>query len=220
MAKLTFKSGKRGRPLTLDPEAALQEIYKSLPQAKQALAEFRKSTSGVRDEAILGTATSLPEFINLTLDALEFVSKDKYSYEMARQIRDTVNITKRLASKREDVSTTALEETITTEYMEGLKKAAQVASPFAKEQYRNIARKIKRMTKKERIKYYKSKQYQDVGTFGGIRYERIKYWAESSANRKMSYKEAYAYLVATRADANLDTAEEIKEAAGDELLDW
>ena len=214
MAKLTFKSGGRGRPLQLDTEVALKEIYKALPRAKQALAEFRKTTSGVRDEALLGTATTLPEWLNMALDALEQIPTERYGYKMAKDIRTALKITKRLASKRQDVSTTALEETLTTEYLEGLETAEGYSSPFAKEQLRKVANQIKGMTKKERVKFFKSRSYQDIGTFGKRQYRKIKEWAQSSAGREMSYKEAYAYLIAQRAEQGLETAQEIHDLAG------
>lgn len=214
MAKLTFKSGRRGRPLTLDTEAALKDIYKALPRAKQALAEFRRTTSGVRDEALLGTNTTLPEWLNMALDALETIPTERYGYKMAKDIRSSVKIAKRLASRREDVRTTALEETLTTEYLQGLETAEGYSSPFAKEQLRKVAKQIKAKTKAERVAFFKSKQYQDIGTFGRKQYRKIKAWAESSANREMTYKEAYAYLIANRAEQGLETAQEIHDLAG------
>lgn len=214
MAKLTFKSGRRGRPLTLDTEAALKDIYKALPRAKQELAEFRRTTSGVRDEALLGTNTTLPEWLNMALDALETIPTERYGYKMAKDIRSAVKIAKRLASRRKDVSTTALEETLTTEYLEGLETAEGYSSPFAKEQLRKVAKQIKAKTKAERVAFFKSKRYQDIGTFGRKQYRKIKAWAEASSGREMNYKEAYAYLIANRAEQGLETADEIHTLAG------
>lgn len=214
MAKLKFKSGRPGRPLTLDTEQALQDIYRALPRAKRALAEFRRTTSGVRDEALLGTQTTLPEWLNMALDALETIPTDKFNYTMAKDIRSAIKIAKRLASKREAVSTTALEEQLTTEYLEGLETAQGYSSPFAREQLKRIENQVKNMNKQERIAFFKSKRYQDIGTFGKKQYKKIKAWAEASAGREMSYKESYAYLIAQRADQGLETAEEIHTLAG------
>ena len=214
MAKLTFKSGRRGRPLTLDTEAALKDIYKALPRAKQALAEFRRTTSGVRDEALLGSQTTLPEWLNMAIDAVEYIPTANYNYSMVKDIRSAIKIAKRLASKREDISTTALEEQMTTDYLEGLETAQGYSSQFAKEQLRRISNQVKNMTKQERIAFFKSKRYQDIGTFGKKQYRKIKAWAEASSGREMSYKEAYAYLIAQRAEVGLETAEEIHTLAG------
>lgn len=214
MAKLQFKSGKRGRPLTIDPELTLNELYEALPRAKKALAEFRKTTSGIREEALLGTNTSLPGWLELSFEALESMPRNKLTYDIAKEIKQTLKVTKRLASRRQDVSTTALEEKITQDYLEDLQEYSRLTNGYAKQKIEALAERIKATPKKQRIAFYKSNKYQDIGTFGRKEYRKIKAWAESSTGRKMTYKEAYAYLITERADRGLETADDIKIMAG------
>lgn len=213
MAKLIFRTGKRGRPMELDTEKVLNDFYNYLPRAKQSLAAFRAESSGYNNPELLGTKTSLPEWLETSIDALERFATDKITAEMAKDIKQDLAITKRLASKIERVSTTALEESLTQQYLRSLETAAKYQSKFTQSQYREIKKQINEMTPKQRMQFYKSKGYQDVGSFRDLRYKRIKNWAESSTGQTLTYKESYAYLIARRMGDNMDTASEIKAAA-------
>lgn len=213
MAKLTFRTGKRGRPMELDTDKVLDAFYNYLPRAKESLADFRAESSGYASPELLGTKTSLPEWLETSIDALERFSADKITLEMAKEIKRDLNITKRLASKVERVSTTALEKTITEQYLKSLETASISQSKFARSQYSEIKKNIEQMTPQQRMQFYKSKGYQDVGSFRELRYKRIKSWAESSTGQTLTYKESYAYLIARRMQDDLDTAEEIKQEA-------
>lgn len=48
MAKFTIRTGRRGRPLTLDTEKLTTQFMKSFTAAKSTLAQIRRKTSGVR----------------------------------------------------------------------------------------------------------------------------------------------------------------------------
>lgn len=213
MAKLIFRTGKRGRPMELDTDKVLDAFYNYLPRAKESLADFRAESSGYASPELLGTKTSLPEWLETSIDALERFSADKITLEMAKEIKRDLNITKRLASKVERVSTTALEKTITEQYLKSLETASISQSKFARSQYSEIKKNIEQMTPQQRMQFYKSKGYQDVGSFRDLRYDRIKSWAESSTGQRLTYKESYAYLIARRMQDDLDTAEEIKQEA-------
>lgn len=213
MAKLIFRTGKRGRPMELDTERVLDAFYNYLPRAKQSLAEFRAQSAGFSNPELLGTKTSLPEWLETSIDALERFAADKITAEMAREIKKDLAITKKLASKIERVSTTALEETITEQYYKSLDAAAKYQSKFAQTKYMDIKKQIYEMTPKQRIQFYKSKGYQDVGSFRDLRYKRIKSWAEESTGQKLTYKESYAYLIARRMEDGMDTASEIRSVA-------
>lgn len=215
MAILKFKT--RGRPLTLDTEAVTEEIFARLPRARQTLKEFRQTTSGVRDEEIIGTETSLPEWLDASIMALTQF-EDKITLASARDIKQALNVVRKLSSQRVSTREIALESKLTSEYLKGLESATKQSDTGAGKYYKKIEKYIKQASKKERVEYYKSRSYQDVGSFRNRRYQRIKAWAEDSTGRKMSYKESYAYLVARRLEDGLETAEEIKEDAGDLLF--
>lgn len=212
MAILKFKT--RGRPLTLDTEAVTKEIFARLPRARETLREFRRTTSGVRDQELVGTETSLPEWLDASIMALTQF-EDRISLQSARDIKQTLEIVRKLSSPRGLSRETALEGKITEEYLQELEYAGRTADTGAKKYYRQLERQIKAMSKQQRVAYYKSRQYQSVGSFRERRYKRIKAWAQDSNGRSMSYKESYAYLVARRLEEGLETAEEIKEVAGD-----
>lgn len=212
MAILKFKT--KGRPLTLDTEAVTEEIFARLPKARETLREFRRTTSGVRDQELVGTETSLPEWLDASIMALTQF-EDRISLQSARDIKQTLEIVRKLSSPRGLSRETALEGKITEEYLQGLEYAGRTADTGANKYYRQLERQIKAMSKQQRVAYYKSRQYQSVGSFRERRYQRIKAWAQDSTGRRMSYKESYAYLVARRLEEGLDTSEEINEVAGD-----
>lgn len=214
MAILRFKT--KGRPLTLDTTAAIEEIFRRLPTARETLSEFRKTTSGVRDEELLGTETSLPEWLDASIMALTQF-EDKINLQSARDIKKSLRTLRKLSSRKMTSRETALEPIITNEYLESLKQAEKTSSG-ATRWYEKLRKYITSATKKQRIAFYKSRAYQDVGSFRNRRYKRIKAWAEESTGRKLSYKQSYAYLVARRLEDGLDTSEEIKELSGEELI--
>ena len=215
MAILKFKT--RGRPLTLDTDAITEEIFTRLPRARQTLKEFRKTTSGVRDEEIIGTETSLPEWLDASIMALTQF-EDKITLASARDIKKTLDIVRKLSSARATTREIALESKLTSEYLKGLESATKQSDTGAGMYYKKLEKYIKQASKKERVAYFKSRSYQDVGSFRNRRYKRIKEWAQASTGRLMSYKESYAYLVARRLEDGLETAEEIKEDVGDLLF--
>ena len=215
MAILKFKT--RGRPLTLDTEAVTEEIFARLPRARQTLREFRQTTSGVRDEEIIGTETSLPEWLDVSIMALTQF-EDKITLTSARDIKKTLDIVRKLSSARASTREIALESKLTSEYLSGLEQVSKQSINGASKYYQKLEKYIKSASKKERVAYFKSRSYQDVGSFRDRRYKRIKAWAQSSTGRSMSYKESYAYLVVRRLEDGLETAEEIKEEAGDLLF--
>ena len=212
MAILKFKT--RGRPLTLDTEAVTEEIFARLPRARQTLKEFRQTTSGVRDEEIIGTETSLPEWLDASIMALTQF-EDKITLASARDIKQALNVVQKLSSQRVSTREIALESKLTSEYLKGLESATKQSDTGAGKYYKKLEKYIKRASKKERVEYYKSRSYQDVGSFRNRRYKRIKAWAEDSTGRQMSYKESYAYLVARRLEDGLETASEFQEVEGD-----
>lgn len=216
MAKLVFRTGKRGRPMELDTNKVLSAFYEHIPSAQKSLSKFRKESSGINTPELLGTTTSLPEWLESSLDALEMFDPAKITIDMAKSIKEDLQIIKRLASKRASVSSTALEKTITKQYLESLDTAIDIStSKFSKERYQQIKKMLSESTPAQRMKFYKSKQYQDVGSFRNQRYKRIKQWAEANVGYSLTYKESYAYLIERRALDGMDTAEEIKAVAYD-----
>ena len=133
----------------------------------------------------------------------------------SRDSKQARNVVRKLSSQRVSTREITLEAKLTSEYLKGLESATKQSDTGAGKYYKKLEKYIKKASKKERVEYYKSRSYQDVGSFRNRRYKRIKAWAEDSTGRQMSYKESYAYLVARRLEDGLETASEFQEVEGD-----
>jgi hypothetical protein len=195
MAKLSVRSGRRGRPLSIDPEKELQElIFKDIPKAKERLAEFRKETSGLRDAAILGTETELPNFIQSTLDILADIQENQsIDYESLKQLKKDLRTTRELKSKQSRVYGRALEEKIFEDYESTLLRQNSTASDFVLQSNKRVLSKLEKMTKQQRQKFFFSRNYQDPRTMTN-EYKRLVAWASNKVGRQVTVAEAWAIL--------------------------
>lgn len=195
MAKLSVSSGRRGRPLSIDPEKELQElIFKDIPKAKARLSEFRKETSGLRDSAILGTETELPNFIQSTLDVLADIQENQsIDYESLKQLKKDLRTTRELKSKQARVYGRALEEKIFEDYESTLLRQNSTSSDFVLQSNKRVLSKLEKMTKQQRQKFFFSRSYQDPRTMTQ-EYKRLVAWASNKAGRQVTVAEAWAIL--------------------------
>lgn len=197
MAIITYrlKSG-RGRPRKLDTEAIYEQIERSIETAIPRLKEFRKS-SGYRGEKILGSETSLPDWVTESLDILNAQSLGReISPAEAESIRQTALSLKELSSKQQRVYGRSLEQQLTSQYLRDLDRGMEDShSEFRQQQIESIMQKLSKMTPRQRQEFIQSQYYQDPKTATG-EYKRVREWARKNSGRKrMSMDEAWAYLL-------------------------
>lgn len=206
MAIIEVKLGGRGRPLKLDTEAAKNMLYKNIEQVKKNLAQIRKTTSGVRDEFILGSNTRLPEFIKVTERMLNQAENNKnLSLDSIKQIKTYIKATKELGSRTEKVRSRALGNILYQDYKADLQEAAAKGSRFVKKITQKMLKKVEKMTAREKQEFFTSERYQDIKTTYR-RYKHITAWSKKHSGKKnMTYQEAAFYLIEQRQDAGKDT---------------
>lgn len=195
--KISVRSGRRGRPLSIDPEQELNKlIQQTLPKAKERLSKFRSETSGVRDTAFLGSETDLPAFVESTIDVLADLREGaQISYESLREAKRAIKVAEQLASKQKRVYGRALEPALSEEYLRDLDRfSTKTGSTYMKRKNAQLRRMFTKLTPQQRQQFFFSRKYQDVRTQAG-RYENIIAWAEAETGRKnMTDEEAWAYL--------------------------
>ena len=204
MAKITVKSGGRGRPLSIDIDTAYDEILALLPKASARLKALRKSSSGMRSEAIFGTQTTVPDWVEQSLDIIDTAqSLDMpLTYKDVKDIKTTITTLKQLGSKQAKVYERALSEQLTQEYLDELEQFEKTSTSFAKEQIKQIRKKFNKLSKRGKQKFLTSKAYQSPKSKG--RYKRVKDYAQAETGRaNMTYQDAWAYLYKRRAEDGL-----------------
>lgn len=205
MAKITVKSGGRGRPLSIDIDKAYDEIMRLIPKASTRLKSLRKSSTGMRSEAIFGTQTTVPEWVEQTLDVIETnqAFDMPLTYKEAKDIKTTIKALKELGSKQARVYEKALADQLTQEYLDELEQFEKTSTTFAKKQIQELKQNFMKLSKRGKQKFLTSKAYQSPKAKG--RYEKVKKWAEADTNRRMTYQDAWAYLYKRRAEDGLST---------------
>lgn len=199
MAIIKYRVSTRGRPRELDTNLIYQEIRQATQKALPRLEEIRASTKGYRGERVLGSKTSIPDWIEESLDLLEAVDYGRnLSTAEAIGIRETLKNLKELASPQARVYGRAIGEQLTKEYVVAFGEFSDGrVSNFTQEQIAEIQSKLESMTIKERQEFFLSNRYQDPRATG--RYKRVLAWAKADSGRSvMSYTEAWAYLFNTK----------------------
>ena len=207
MAKFTVKSGGRGRPLTIDSDKLLTQLQLAYRPAMRNLAQIRKGSSGVRDAALLGTQTSVPEWWQTTLTLAEQAQSGALSYEAAKYVRENIRAIQRLASRQERSRAQALSDILYKDYLRDLEYQMRGANKESRKWYEATKAKIQKLSKRERQEYFTSRAYESPKAFGRNRYEKIRAWAKKNTGKAtMSYSEAYAYLLYRRAADGLENS--------------
>lgn len=202
----TFKSGKRGRPLELDIDKVYDEFFDLTPMAELRLRKFRQETKGIRGEAILGSQTSLPDWLDESIDLLqEAKAGRKISYREAKLIKLNLETIKELGSRQKRVYERALQEQLTSSYFDELLKYQETSSSeFTKQQINEIKTRIESLSKRAQQSLLFSKYYQSPKTIGG-RYKKVLAWSKKDSGQKnMTLEEAWAYLLKRRIEDGLD----------------
>lgn len=206
MAKFTIRTGRRGRPLTLDTEELTNQFMKSFTAAKSTLAQIRRKTSGVRDTSILGTPTSLPEWLETTYQVISS-GIGQLDYTSARELKAGVKATRQLASRVEKSRQQALSDIMYNQYIYELDTMISKSSEQAKDSYEKLKQRIQSLNKIERQDFFTSKFYESPKAFGGKEYEKILAWSKKETGKEaMTFQEAGAYLLYRRAIDGLDNS--------------
>lgn len=201
-----FKSGKRGRPLELDINKTWAEFYDLTPLADLRLRQLRQQSKGIRGEALLGSQTSLPDWIEESLDLLEEAQSGRdLSYKEAKQIKQNLESVKELTSNQRRVYERAINEQLTASYIDELTKYSESSqSDFAKKTISELKNTFSKLSKRSQQNILLSKYYQSPKATRG-RYRKVKAWSERVSGRKnMTYDEAWAYLLKRRIEDGLD----------------
>lgn len=198
MAKLFVSSGRRGRPLSIDPEKELHNLlYKSLPSARQRLADIRKKTSGVRDPALLGSEIELPAFIQTTIDVLADLKENEHiDYETLKDLKKNIRQIEQLGSKQERVWGRSLESVLTTEYEKSLDYFSKNSSQNVLDSNLRFKTQLESLAPSQRQKYFFSREYQDPATMQG-QYQHVVAWVAKKLDKEekeVSVDEAWAFL--------------------------
>ena len=206
MARFTIRTGRRGRPLTLDTEELTTQFMKSFEAAKSTLAQIRRKTSGVRDTSILGTPTSLPEWLETTYQVISS-GIGQLDYTSARELKAGVKATRQLASRVEKSRQQALSDIMYNQYIYELDTMISKSSEQAKDSYEKLKQRIQSLNKIERQEFFTSKFYESPKAFGGKEYEKILAWSKKETGKEaMTFQEAGAYLLYRRAIDGLDNS--------------
>ena len=215
MAKFTIRTGRRGRPLTLDTEELTTQFMKSFAAAKSTLAQIRRKTSGVRDTSILGTPTSLPEWLETTYQVISS-GIGQLDYTSARELKAGVKATRQLASRVEKSRQQALSDIMYNQYIYELDTMISKSSEQAKDSYEKLKQRIQSLNKIERQEFFTSKFYESPKAFGGKEYEKILAWSKKETGKEaMTFQEAGAYLLYRRAIDGLDNSSKQEAVFGD-----
>lgn len=200
MAIIKYRVKTRGRPRELDTNLIYQQIIQSSKTAMPRLKEIRESTRGYRSERVLGSQTSLPDWVEESLDLLEGV---EYGRELSTQeavsIGETLKSLRELSSPQKRVYQRAIGEQLTQEYVSAFGEFGRDGklSNFTQRQIEDIKSMLLEMTPQERQEFFLSRYYQDPKANG--RYERVKNWATAHSGRsRLTYQESWSYLYASK----------------------
>lgn len=197
MAKYYVKSGKRGRPLSIDPEQELHRlIFENIPKARERLAEIKSQSKGIREERLIGGANVLPEYIESSIDVLQNLQEgENIDYATLKELKQNLRTVERLSSKQERVFGSALEKQFTEDYVQSLDYFSRAGSEFVKKSNERVKNMLASLTPQQRQKAFLSRGYQDVATMSSTSDRRVQAWArKETGNQELTVDEAWAYL--------------------------
>lgn len=195
MAIIKYRVKSRGRPREIDTNLIYREIVEATKKALPRLEEIRQSTKGYRGERVLGSKTSVPDWVEESLDLLQTADDGRdLSVSEAVSVTQTLKNLRELASPQARVYGRAIGEQLTKEYVIAFGEFNDgKISNFTQEQIQDIQQKLESMSIRERQDFFLSNRYQDPRSTG--RYKRVLEWAKADSGKAvMSYQEAWAYL--------------------------
>lgn len=208
MAIVTIKSAGRGRPLSIDPDKLLAEMYRNLPAAKNRLSQLRRETSGEQREFLLGSETALPSGVDAMLDVLEALKDGaQISKQTALSVKRAAKMVTQLASKQRRVYGRALSVSLQEAYEMDIDYLMNrgVTSNVTNKYLGKLKNIVNTMTPQQRQSFLLSKGYQSPKT-ATAEYRRVIKWAKNDYMEKngaiyeFTQAEAWAYLLYRRAE--------------------
>lgn len=195
MAKLEIRSGRRGRPLSIDPEKELHDlIFEYGKKAHARLRQLAKGSSGVRDVATFGSETEWSKAMESAKDVLvDLQEGQSINYETLKELKQNLRTARELASKQKRVYGRALEQQLTEEYFSQLDYFAKNESANVRASNERLKEGLRQLTPRERQSYFLSRRYQDPATMGGT-YESVRAWASKENGKELTMSEAWAYI--------------------------
>ena len=210
MAKLIIKSGKRGRPLKIDPEEALNRFLDIETYASARVEWYKQTSKGVRfDSSSIGYKTLIA-----TRDVLFALEEgQQINYETARQLKQNLNVIKRLASRQERVYSTAFSEILTKQYEQDVMQQSKTASKLGKAIYKKMLTTVKNMSKSQQTVFFTSSAYQDPKSnvvSGSPEISRAQAGVEDKTGERLGKQETLLYIEMDKL-SRLETGKSIKE---------
>lgn len=208
MAVVTIKSVGRGRPLSIDPDKLLAEMYRKLPAAKTRLSQLRRETSGEQRELLLGSETALPSSVDAALDVLEALKEGaQISKQTALSVKNAAKMVAQLASKQRRVYGRALSASLQEAYEMDIDYLINrgVTSKVTNKYLGKLKNIVNTMTPQQRQSFLLSKGYQSPKTATG-EYKKIIEWSKNDYLERtgimyeFTQAEAWAYLLYRRAE--------------------
>lgn len=208
MAVITIKSVGRGRPLSIDPDKLLAEMYRKLPAAKARLSQLRRETSGEQRELLLGSETALPSSVDAALDVLEALKEGtQISKQTALSVKNAAKMVAQLASKQRRVYGRALSISLQEAYEMDIDYLMNrgVTSNVTNKYLGKLKNIVNTMTPQQRQSFLLSKGYQSPKTATG-EYKKIIEWSKNDYLERtgvmyeFTQAEAWAYLLYRRAE--------------------
>ena len=203
--KITIRTGGRGRPLEIDVVKTLAQYDGQIERAKSRLQELRRTTSGERSEAILGSETTLPKGISATRDVLEALQQgQKIDYETAKELRANLRAVKELASPQERVYGRALASSLLNKYEKEIERFSKYGSTQTEKTLKSMLAKTKALTPKSQQKFFLSRGYQSVATIYGnspkgekrhVEWAKNDYKKKTGIDAEFTPQEAFAYIL-------------------------
>ena len=225
MAVITIKSGRRGRPLSIDPNKMLKELTKLKTAAKMRLQELRENTEGMRGYNVLGAEKKLPDYFAATINTLETVAEDNtisLTYETAKSIHKYSKVIKELASPQRRVYGRALGNILQETYERSIDTIINsgTVSQRTADTLTRMKETTKKMTSMQKQSFFLSRKYEDPLTIFYESWqnnsptllankERHIAWAKKDYAEKhgttieFSHEEAFAYILQRRLEDGL-----------------
>lgn len=199
MAIYRIRTGRRGRPATIDTKRLLDQALRYLPKAKYRLTKIREQTHGERNEDIIGSETMLPKAIESAIDVLQSAERGAgINASTARELSINLRMLRQLASPQGRVYNRALAETLVLQYEGEIEYQRRYASSYASKIYKEMLANVKKLSPQQQQVFFLSRYYQSVKTNQGM-YKAAIAWAENDLKKKtgldynLTGEEALAY---------------------------
>lgn len=201
-----YRVSSRGRPRELNIEKTLSDLYEATSKAVPVLSDIRRSTKGYRSDAVLGTSTTAPAWVEQAEDLLRGAQYGRdLSVQEIKSIQSTIKDLSQLGSRYQAVRERAsLSERIQNEYFEALDEFSSYAkSGTTRSNVEDIKQAIRDLSPQQKAEFFQSQYYQRPEKYK--KYKRVLDWAQAdSGNNEMTMQEAWSYTFLDRIKKGID----------------